>query len=59
VGPSPGAADVYDSGPLAPWRRWTFATGLPTDGRTLHARLAYDAEGETLFVDTTYEAATR
>jgi len=57
LGNRPGAADIFDSGALA----GTTATvsGLPEDGRPIHARLWYLANGKWRYRDYRYSAVNQ
>ena len=51
-----GDASYYDSGPMAAGLFSTTASGLPTDGSTVHVRLSYTIASVTSVVDYTYTA---
>jgi hypothetical protein len=51
-----GAAQYYDSGRLPASARSVVGTGLPYDGRTVHARLRWIERGVWKSVDCTYAA---
>ncbi len=55
AGSSPGGSDYYDSGSLGTGTSVT-ATGLPTDGSTVHVRLWYKIGESWLFRDYQYTA---
>jgi hypothetical protein len=57
VGTSPGASNLYYSGYLTPAQTSASVTNLPTDSRTIHARLQYLAGGSWKSVDSQYTAA--
>jgi extracellular elastinolytic metalloproteinase len=59
IGSAAGGTDVYDSGSLGASVRSHEASGLPTDGRQLHARLSYRVSGVLLYVDFLYHAPLR
>ena len=56
IGSSTGGRDIYNSGDLGT-NLSQHVTGLPTDGRTLHARLWYRSGGAWRFVDVQYTAS--
>ena len=58
VGTTPGQGNLFSSGTLAGDVLSVEASGLPTDGRTVYARLGYLFHGEWLHVDVSYTAAT-
>jgi pectate lyase len=57
VGSAQGARDLHDSGTLNPSRTSREVRRLPTDGRTIWARLRFDIGGTWQFADFQYTAA--
>ena len=58
VGTGPGGTDYYSSGVLSGAARSATATGLPTAGQPVFARLSFEADGVWDFVDAQYTAVT-
>jgi K+-transporting ATPase c subunit len=56
LGSAQGGSDLFDSGPLGPLATSVLATGLPNDGRTVHARLSFLMGGVWDFRDYIYTA---
>jgi hypothetical protein len=59
VGSSPGANDIYDGRKLSGSTTSRSVAGLPTDGRTIWARLRFDIGGNWQSADFQYTAALR
>ena len=57
VGSGPGAADFYTSGVLPSGTLSATATGLPTGGQPVFARLSFESDGVWAFTDGQYTAA--
>ena len=56
VGSAQGAADIFAGSPTT--NRSVLVTGLPTDGRTIWARLSSNLSGTWSFFDYSYRAAS-
>ena len=57
IGSAPASGDFYASGTLTSAVLTVDVTGLPTDGRTIYARLQYFFDGNWKFVDASYVTA--
>jgi len=57
LGSSRGGYDIYHSRSLGT-RTSVSVNGLPTDGRTVYARLWYKTNGSWLYIDSSYTSAT-
>jgi hypothetical protein len=54
IGSTQGANDLYDSNNISASRLSRSVRGLPTDGRTIWARLRFNADGKSQYADFQY-----